>query len=274
MTQNNKHTYRELQEKIKLLESRSDCCQIIEIINSIIIKIDIQGNITFANKKCCDTFEYTNSEILEKDWFNNYIALLNTTSETKDIIYDQSLAPLHYKKLIETKSKIEKHIKWSLTPILDQNSFLIGYVGCGEDFTEQHEVQNILIERSERFKALANSSFESIFLSDKGVCIETNQVASEMFGYTYDEIIGIFGTDVIADESKETVKNYMMSGYQKPYEAIAQRKDGSKFIAEFNGKMLTYKGKKIRVTSVRDLSNKTKTKKRSIWSIIKNSFKK
>lgn len=48
-----------------------------------------------------------------------------------------------------------------------------------------------------------------------------------MFGYDHDELIGLFGSDVIAPESKELVSHRMLSGDETPDEAIAQRKDGS-----------------------------------------------
>ncbi len=115
-------------------------------------------------------------------------------------------------------------------------------------------MQNNLKESEHRFKILANASQEAVFISDKGIFIEINDRASEMFGYSYDELIGIFGTDIIAPESRELVKNNMLSGYNKPYEAIAMRKDGTKFPAMFHGRMFEYKGKTVRLTTARDLT--------------------
>jgi len=75
-----------------------------------------------------------------------------------------------------------------------------------------------------------------------------------MFGYSYDEIIGKIGTYFIAPESKELVKNNMLSGYAKPYDALAIKKDGSKFWCELSGRNFNYKDKDIRVTSLIDIS--------------------
>ena len=74
-----------------------------------------------------------------------------------------------------------------------------------------------------------------------------------MFGYRRDEFIGNFGTDVIAEESKETVRRYMLSGYEKPYEATARRKDGSTFPVEICGKMIRCMGREVRTTVIRDI---------------------
>ncbi|MGD8268847.1 MAG: PAS domain S-box protein [Desulfobacterales bacterium] len=110
-------------------------------------------------------------------------------------------------------------------------------------------LQNI----EERYRALADATFESVFISENGICIEANQMATKMFGYDYDELIGVFGTDVIAPESKELVRHNMLSEYEEPYEALALRKDGTTFHAEIRGKMAEYKGKKVRVTVVHDI---------------------
>jgi len=114
-------------------------------------------------------------------------------------------------------------------------------------------------ESNQRFKMLSEATNEAIFISVKGFCIETNQAASQMFGYSYDEIIGIFGTDVIAPESKELVRQKMLLEYTKPYDAIAQRKDGTKFHAEFQGRMFTHEGRTVRITAVRDITERKKS---------------
>ncbi|MCF6269652.1 MAG: PAS domain S-box protein [Melioribacteraceae bacterium] len=111
-----------------------------------------------------------------------------------------------------------------------------------------------LYESEEHYKALSDATFEAIFISKKGICIDANKSASEMFGFTYNELIGIFGTDVIAPESKELVKQNMLSGYEKLYEAVAIRKDGTTFPAEFHGRMFEIDGEEVKVTAVRDIT--------------------
>ena len=130
------------------------------------------------------------------------------------------------------------------------------------EIIERQRMENELRDNEERYRALANASFEAIFISEEGICIDTNRTAAEMFGYEDGELIGIFGTDVIAPESKELVKHYMLSGYEEPYEAIAQRKDGTNFQVEIRGKMLEYKGRTVRVTVVHDIDNSKKMEKR------------
>ncbi len=173
-------------------------------------------------------------------------------------------------KCIKTKKTVTIEIfyksKWGkevylynfIIPLKDNTGKVTKIYTVMDDITERKKALQALEESQSRFKALSEATYEAIFISDNGICIEANESASKMFGYTHDELIGIFGTDVIAPESKELVKNNMLSGYEKPYDAIAQRKDGTKFHAEFLGRMFKYKGKNVRITAVRDITERKK----------------
>jgi len=128
------------------------------------------------------------------------------------------------------------------------------WVGTHIDITKLKELEEELTSSERRLSAFSNVIGEAIFFSDKGICIETNESAIKMFGYSYDEIIGKFGTYFIAPENKELVKNNMLSGYAKPYDVLAIKKDGSKFWCELSGRNFNYKDKDIRVTSLIDIS--------------------
>ena len=75
-----------------------------------------------------------------------------------------------------------------------------------------------------RLQALSDASFEAIFFSDQGICIDQNSAAERMFGYSHKEAIGQNGTEWIVPEDREKVKNNMLAGYEKPYEVTGLRK--------------------------------------------------
>jgi len=124
--------------------------------------------------------------------------------------------------------------------------------------------ENALQESHERYQALSDATFEAVFISEDGMCLDANKTAYSMFGYSGKELTGIFGTDVIAAESKTLVRENMLSGYEKPYEAIARKKDGTRFCSEIRGCKMNYKGKNVRVTVVRDISEQKKAEKEKL----------
>jgi len=107
-----------------------------------------------------------------------------------------------------------------------------------------------------RCRALAEAPFEAIFLSEQGFCKGQNQAAEKMFGYSHAEAIGRHGTEWIAPEYREQVRTNMKAGYEKPYEVVALRKDGTTFPCEIQARMSGGEGKSIRVTALRDITDK------------------
>ncbi|MBN1250585.1 MAG: PAS domain S-box protein [Bacteroidales bacterium] len=111
-------------------------------------------------------------------------------------------------------------------------------------------------ELDERYNALISASNEAIFVSEKGICIDANITAEKMFGYKHKEGIGMFAADIFADESKELVKNNILLDFKEPYEAVAKKKDGSTFPVEVHGINFNYKEKRIRITAIRDITDR------------------
>jgi len=77
-------------------------------------------------------------------------------------------------------------------------------------------------------------------------------------GYELDEIIGMNVLELAAPECREVVKRNVLSGLEEAYEAIGLRKDGSTFPGELRGRQTKYKGKTVRITAARDLSEQKK----------------
>ena len=122
--------------------------------------------------------------------------------------------------------------------------------------SERKRADETLKESEERLKALSEASFEAIFLSEKGKCLDQNQAAERMFGYTRAEAVGRHGTEWIVPEDREQVKNNMLSGYKEPYEGTALRKDGTTFPCEIQGRRIKYQGRSIRITALRDITER------------------
>lgn len=98
-------------------------------------------------------------------------------------------------------------------------------------------------ENEKRFKALHNASFGGIAIHDKGVILDCNQGLAEITGYPTEELIGMNGLLLIAENTRDMVMQNILAGYEKPYEATGKRKNGEEFPLRIAAKNIPYKGK-------------------------------
>ncbi len=128
-----------------------------------------------------------------------------------------------------------------------------------ENVRVRQKVQERTIELStvtERLKALSDASFEAIILSENGICLDLNNTAVNMFGYSKEEAIGSLATIIFAPEQMKTVKNRIQTSDDTPYEVIATRKDGSVLPVLIQGRTIGHFGKNIRVTAINDITDR------------------
>lgn len=122
-----------------------------------------------------------------------------------------------------------------------------------QDISSLIHTETELEESRQRYRALSDATFEAVFISRNGICIDANRTASTMFEAPREALIGIFGTDIIAPECKSQVRENMLSGYEEPYHAMAVKKDGTRFHVMIQGKMIRIGDNQFRVTVLRDI---------------------
>lgn len=122
------------------------------------------------------------------------------------------------------------------------------------DITQDKQWEEKLKESEERFKALHNASFGGITIHDKGLILDCNQGLSEISGFAVEELIGMDGLLLIAPDSRELVRDNIVSGFEKPYEARGIRKNGEEYPLRLEARNIPYKGKMVRCVEFRDIS--------------------
>ena len=213
---------------------------------------DADGNFRRVNKEWENILGYSTGD-LEKRSFLDFVHP-DDLQETIDKTRESSISPVF--NFINRYRCIDgsyRYIEWRSTP----HDKLI--YAAARDITERIENEKALRDSEERFKALHNASFGGIAIHDKGVILECNRGLEELTGYSRDELIGINGLLLIAEQSRDTVMKNIMSGYEEPYDAIGIRKNGKNFIVRIEAKNIPYKGKTVRVTEFRDITEQNKS---------------
>ncbi len=124
------------------------------------------------------------------------------------------------------------------------------------DLTALHEAERALEESREKFRILADTATEGIVLSDQGVILGTNAAMSRMSGFSPEEIVGReILRFVPAKDHAKVVENLRREGTGF-YELTGVRKDGSCFPMEIMGSFMNYRGRPVRVTILRDVTER------------------
>ncbi len=157
-------------------------------------------------------------------------------------------------KIINQSTGKEKWVHGKGRLKFDENNNPVEMFGTIQDITAKKHFEEELRDSEERFKALHNASFGGIGIHDQGLILDCNKGLSEITGYPYEELVGMDGLKLIAEESQNQVKRRIITGSEKPYEIYGKRKDGSKYPVRIEAKNIPYKGRTVRVVEFRDIT--------------------
>jgi diguanylate cyclase (GGDEF)-like protein/PAS domain S-box-containing protein len=134
--------------------------------------------------------------------------------------------------------------------------------GVFRDITERKMAEQKLEESIVRFRRLSEAGFEGIVISEQGIFVDANTRMAEMLGCAFSDLIGRKISDFVAPESMDSVLDHIGSGSEERYELFAKRKDGSIFPVEAQGKSLPYEGRMLRMTAIRDITERKEAEER------------
>lgn len=123
----------------------------------------------------------------------------------------------------------------------------------------QAKTHQQVLDSERMFRELIAGASDGILITKDGYCLDANTTLCKMFGYEAEEIKGKWALEFVTPEVRQMSMDYIQSGYSYPYDSIGLRKDGSTFDIEILGKTLEINGERIRMTTIRDISEKKKT---------------
>lgn len=129
-------------------------------------------------------------------------------------------------------------------------------LGVMQNVNSQKIAETELKESESRYRTLQEASSGGIALHKMGVIIDANKGLCNMTGYTLDELIGMNGINLVAEEFRSMALEKIKAGYDLPYDVVCLRKDGTRYNVEAHGKNVPHKGDTVRVTEFRDVSER------------------
>ncbi len=200
---------RDISERIRIrkqfIQEKEKNQKYLDIAGVMLLGLDSNGIVLLINKKGCEVLGYEENEVLNKNWFENFVPkrqIREIKGIAKNLFAGNVDAVEFVEKEIVTKSGKEKLIAWHNSLLKDENGEVIGTLSSGEDITEKKKAELSLIEKEERFRKLiehlpigiavykpskGGEDFEFIDFN-KAAEIITNATRNEVLGKTLSEM--------------------------------------------------------------------------------------
>ncbi|MCM2465817.1 histidine kinase [Methanoculleus sp. CWC-02] len=246
--------------ELALRESEERFRGIFEQAGTGIALIDPEGRIMGANPAFVRMFGYDEDEL--------------SGMQSRDLIYPpdrEEAGALHRRVALGESTRREKRyvtkdgrILWGrLTTSLLRDSGERGLViAMVEDITDWRKMQNALAESEERFREIAQRSFDMLYTCyyDRGITYISPAV-ERILGYTPEEMIGERCSDYVLDSTRpEWQEARARIARGEPVEGLVvelRRKDGTAAAVEMNESPITEGGRVVGVQIVgRDVSDR------------------
>lgn len=118
-----------------------------------------------------------------------------------------------------------------------------------------------LVKSEDRFRHLAEASFEGVIIIENGFIIDFNLALLQTTGYSAEQLGGKRLLDLVVPDYHALIKRRLTEEQSGPVEILLKTKNGSALPVEVRVKSANYKGAAIRVIAIRDIRERKKTEK-------------
>ena len=247
------------QMEVALRESEEKYRSLLEHAYDAIIIADFEGNLLEVNKKAEELLSYTKEELLGTNF-----SKLHPEEEFGRVL------PA-FREMVEgkTHSLLDTKVlrKDGKTIPVDITGGAIRYGGrqvaqaIFRDITDRKEKEEALKQSEHRFRSLSEASLEAIVFIEDGVIVDANEALNRLFGYEGEDLRGKLASEFIAPERRLFTDERIRTRTVGAYETLGLRKDGSTFPIEVNPREFEQDGKNLRLSAVRDLTERYKLEK-------------
>jgi PAS domain S-box-containing protein len=150
-------------------EERNNIEKYLEIAEVIFLILDSNYTVKLINKKGCRALGYDKSEILGKNWFDNFVPIKNREKRKRrltDVFSDISPAKEYIENNIVDRFGEEHVIGWRTAIIRDNRNNVEALLSSGTDVTEQKRIEESLVFERHLLQTLMDTIPDFIYFKD------------------------------------------------------------------------------------------------------------
>jgi len=253
-----------------LRKSEEQYRDLVQNANSIILRWDTEGRVTFFNEYAQAFFGYTEEEIVGRHVVGTIVPQTETTGrDLRPLMADICRCPDKYEYNVNENMRKDGSrvwVAWTNKILRDDNGAPVGALSIGADITEERRAQRQLAESEQRYRALFTNEIDAIciFVVQTGRIIEANDAWLKLYGYTRQELETLSIADVTAEleSTNKAVQQSAATGSVFIPKRWHRKKDGTRFFVELSAGPFTWKNQMLMYALVRDITERMKAEER------------
>ncbi len=179
-----------------MIRSERDTAQkYLDVAGVMMVIIDNDDRITLVNKKGTEILGYPESELIGRNWFEDFVAD-NEKAQSKQafmesIAEDERQQDGIFEAKVLARDREEKTLSWHTILLKDENGNKTGVLCSGEDITPLKKAEHDLKRTNEYLDLLIKTSpIATLSLDDQQNIITANKSAVDILKYSNEELIG------------------------------------------------------------------------------------
>jgi len=167
-----------------------------------------------------------------------------------------------YERHVKAADGATRVLEVNLLPQLSPSGEAIAAFVLINDITRHRLAEQAVRESEERLRKFSDATHEGIVFHERGIITDCNDAALRLAGCTHAEMVGQPVLSFVPADCRDVVMNNIRMGYERPYESALLTKDGRRIPVEYTGKVMPFKGQPLRMTVVRDISDRKEAEAR------------
>lgn len=221
--------------QMALRESERDYRQLVENANSIILRMDTEGRITFFNAFAERFFGYSAEEIIGRSAVGTIVPETETSGrDLARLLADLCRNPEQYATNENencTRDGRRVWVAWSNSAVINEAGEPVGALSVGNDITAHRQAEAALSDRHSELQQVFAAIPDAIISTDRDRHItQVNDAFTGLYGYQAEEVIGRHTAFLNIARKPQSPGRTSSPG--EACTEVHHRKDGSTFVGE------------------------------------------